>query len=183
MAIIYNRTVSSTLGVSQTITPDFIQDTTQCDVRMNWPRWIFASISKHFNDVAILNSIPMFIEGTHRFTKSDKKYFELRIDGPNFQEVSKNYFRLDVNVNILWAFNQDDEDFHEPQRIIGFLAHAIDDICIYKYGSGVLDDSSLLGMLQLKLGPRANNFGQVRSDVRLMQGTVEGTYRMYVDCN
>jgi hypothetical protein len=125
----------------------------------------------------------MFIEGTKRFTDEDEKYIEVRVDDPDFQEVSKNYFRIDVHVNILWSFNQDNEDFHEPQRMVGVFAYAMNDICIYRYGNGIVDDSSLVGTLQLKQGPTANTLGQVRSDARLMQGTIDGTYRMYIDCN
>ncbi len=180
---ITTETITNDIEISQIITPTFIFRTGNCAVRMHWPRWAFASITKHFNDAAVLFDIPMFIEGTHRFTKSDKKYIEIRIDGPNIVEVSKNYFRFDIHINVLWAFNQDNEDFHEPQRIIGMLAVAMDDICVYRYGSAVFDDSSVLGTLQLKQGAISNNFGQVRSDVKLIQGTVEGTYRMYISCN
>ncbi len=154
--------------------------------RQNLPRWIFASASKYFSSVATNNGLHYFVEGTTRKTKEHQKYIEFRLDGPHFTQLSKNYYRIDVEINILWSFNQDDEDFHEPERLKGILIDAMQDICIYKYGDGPYDDDSFVDTLQLKqdnrTSTRANNFGQVRKDVRLMQGTVEGTYSMLYSC-
>ena len=76
--------------------------------------------------------------------------------------------------------NQDNEDFHESYRIIGLLTKVMKDICIYKYGN----DDSLLGVLTLRQDTnnpiRVNNFGQVHPNTRLMQGTVEGSYQMFL---
>ena len=108
------------------------------------------------------------------------------MDGPNITEISKNYFQVDIEINMLWSFIQDYENFHEPQRITGILMAAMTNICIYRYGNSVADNDELLGTLSLlqdKKNPiRVNNFGQVRPDVKLMQGTVEGTFRMVLSC-
>ncbi|KKN19231.1 hypothetical protein LCGC14_0947760 [marine sediment metagenome] len=150
----------------------------------NWPRWIYASTSKYFQEIADAYPILMYIEGVERDTKNESKWLEFRMDGPQTREISKNYFRLDVEINILWSVHLDSTDFHEQQRISGMLIEAMTDICVYKYGNGVVDDDSLLGTLILQQDPnnpvRDNNFGQVRSDTQLVQGSVEGTYRMYL---
>ena len=44
----------------------------------NWDRWIFASVTKHFNDAAVAASIPMFVEGDSRITAEQLDYFEFR---------------------------------------------------------------------------------------------------------
>ena len=157
-----------------------------CQTKIHWPRWIFASASKYFEQIAQENNLHFFIEGTERFTSDYQKYIEFRLDGPNMVELSKDYYRLEVEINLLWSFNQDQEDFHETERIKGILIEAMTDICIYKYGNGASDDNSLLGVLSLKQDNRnlirVNNFGQIRQDVKLMQGTVEGTYLMELSC-
>lgn len=150
--------------------------------KLNLPRWVVASTSKYFSEVAINNNLHFFIEGTTRETKDYQKYIEFRMDGPHFTQLSKGYYRIDIAINILWSFNQDDEDFHEPERIKGILIDAMNDICIYKFGNGPYDDDTFIGTLQLKQDVRANNFGQVKNDVRLMQGTIEGSYSMFYSC-
>ena len=154
--------------------------------RLNLSRWIFASTSKYFGEVAANNNLHYFVEGTIRETEEHQKYIEFRLNGPNFTQLSKGLYKLDIEINILWSFNQDDEDFHEPERIKGILIDAMDDICVYKFGDGPYDDDSFVDTLRLKQNRRraicVNNFGQVRSDVRLMQGTVGGGYSMYHSC-
>ncbi len=146
----------------------------------NWPRWIYASTSKYFQAVADAYPVHMFLESVERDTKNESKWIEFRMDGPQTREISKGYFRLDVEINILWSVHLDSADFHDQQRILGMLIEAMTDICIYRYG----DDGSLLGTLILQQDPnnpiRGNNFGQVRPDTQLVQGSVEGTYRMYL---
>ena len=154
--------------------------------RQNLARWIYASTSKYFNTIALANDLHFFVEGTNRETNEQQKYIEFRLDGPSITELSKNYYRLDVEINILWSFNQDDEDFHAPERLKGILMDAMQNICIYKFGDGPNDDDSLVNTLQLKqdqrVVTRVSNFGQVRKDARLMQGTVEGSFNMYHSC-
>ncbi len=150
----------------------------------NWPRWIYASTSKHFQAIADAYPIHMYLESAERDTKNESTWLEFRMDGPQTREISKGYFRLDVEINILWSVHLNPADFHEQQRILGMLVEAMTDICIYKYGDGVDDDDSLLDTLMLRQDPnnpiRGNNFGQVRPDTQLVQGSVEGTYRMYL---
>ncbi len=150
----------------------------------NWPRWIYASTSKYFQAIADAYPMHMFLEGVERDTKNESKWLEFRVDGPQTREISKGYFRLDVEINILWSIHLSSTDFHDQQRIPGMLVEAMTDICIYKYGDGDDDDDSLLGVLILSQDPnspiRNNNFGQVRPDTQLVQGSVEGTYRMHL---
>lgn len=123
----------------------------------------------------------MFVEGVDRLTNEEDKWIEFRMDGPQTTEVSDDYFRLDVEINILWSVDIDCNEFHEPYRIAGMLVEAMTNICIYQYGDG----DALLGTLQLiqeKGSPvRSNNFGQIRSDTKIVQGTVEGTYKMHLN--
>jgi len=151
---------------------------------INWPRWIFASISKHFQNIADANDLYMHIEGVERSTNKQNKWIELRVDGPNIIELSKNYFRLDIEINILLSIDLDHEDFHKSQKFAGILANAMTDICIYRYGDGVDDDDSFLGILTLKQDAgdviRINNLGETMVDVQIVHGTIEGSYEMFL---
>lgn len=150
----------------------------------NWARWIFASISKHFDDGK--GSYDMYIEGQHRNTRVLKDFFELRIDGPNICEVSKNYYEIIMEVNCLVSSHMDDTDYHRIHRTTGYVAALYTDIPVYKYGTGPDDDQSFLGCLVLIndiFGRKGNrlvisNFGIVEPGSDLLQSTIEGHYRM-----
>ncbi|KKM60634.1 hypothetical protein LCGC14_1539870 [marine sediment metagenome] len=178
---VFPRTLIDLFVPIQTISPVFILP--DCTIKKHWPRWILASISKHFNDIVDTYNIPFFLEGTNRLVDDEKKFIECRIDAPDITQLNKNYYKLNTIINILWSFNQDNENFHETQRLIGIINNAMDDICIYRYGNDFIDNQELLGIMTLQGETQIDDFGQVRSDVRLMQGTVEGTYKMYINCS
>ena len=55
----------------------------------NWSRWILASVNQHFIDEA--QGVPVFLEGTIRDTRTIKDFYEVRVDGPDSTELSRNY--------------------------------------------------------------------------------------------
>lgn len=143
----------------------------------NWARWIYVSALKHFQAAADSYPIHLFIEGTHRDTVNKNQFIEFRTDGPQTTEVSHNYYHLDFEINILFSVDIGD-DFQAVHRIAGWLVETMTDICVCAYGDG---DASIgtLCLKQNKSNPvRVNQFGQVRTDLQIVQGTVEGSYRM-----
>lgn len=148
----------------------------------NIERWIFASICKHFD--ARKETLPLFIEGMHRDRIINQDQLELRIDGPYIVEESHNLFYYDYEINILVSSVINDTDLHQIYRDVGIVTSAFVDIEVYKYGTGVDDDQSLLGCLRLKQSSgnrekiQVSNFGQIEPDVKLLQATVEGHYRL-----
>ena len=148
----------------------------------NWPRWIFASVSKHFDDNK--QGIPMYIEGQHRNTKDIKDFFELRMDGPQFTEISKNSWDIYVEINCLVQSAMDDTNYHRIHQNVGIVAAAFTNIRIFKYGDGPGDDESLIGCLKLIQDKRKRHrldifhFGQIEVSTELVQATVEGHYKM-----
>ncbi|KKM60633.1 hypothetical protein LCGC14_1539860 [marine sediment metagenome] len=173
------RTIINSLSLGQTITKLILPD---CSVQEHWNRWIYASVTKHFSTESAIYALPVFLEGTNRLVDGEQKFIECRVSIPSFSKLHGNYYKLDVVVNILWTFNQDDEDFHEPQRISGIITNMMGNICIYRYGNGIHDDDTLLGQLQQKGAIRAQDFGQIRQDVRLMQGVVVSNYTLDINC-
>ena len=149
----------------------------------HWPRWIFASISKHFD--ANRGSLKLHIEGQYRDTRSEQDFIELRLNGPEFTELSKNYWRIRVRVNVLVQSVKNETNFHRIHTNVGIVVKAFDTINIKKYGDGVDDDDSLLGCLKLVQEPgdepvAVHHFGQVDPSTQLVQAAVEGLYEMHL---
>lgn len=147
----------------------------------NWPRWIFASISNHFNNNT--GSLEIFYEGSKRsaeFEESD--LIEFRMDGPFFRQIDRTQWSTKVEINILVQAAIDDEDFHKIHRYVGIVANAFTPITVYKYGNGISDDSTVLACLDLIQNEREGDileirhFGQLDPAKQLLQATVEGHY-------
>lgn len=146
----------------------------------NWARWILAGVSDHFDAV----SLPLFVEGQERNTKDQKSTMELRLDGPWYNEVSKNYWKIRVEINILIQTAMRVADFHLHHTNMGLVGAAFTDISIFRCGDGPADDDSFLGCLKLIQDERkrervvTSNFGQIETHVKIQQATVEGHYDM-----
>ena len=151
----------------------------------HWTRWIMASINTHFSSAITL---PYFIEGMDRETKDLTSFVEIRMDGPWFLELSANYWRVYIEVNIMIHTVMNDEDLYQHVKNIGNVTVAFQEcISAYKYGNGDDDDDSQLGCLQLVVErndreqTKISNFGQIDKSVKLQQATVEAHYEMFLD--
>lgn len=153
----------------------------------HWARWIFASISEYF-DAAI--TIPVFIEGMDRETKDLSSFAEIRIDGPWFNELSANYWRIYIEVNVLIQTVMNDSDLHRFYKDIGDVNFAFQqNIPVYKRADneGNNGDDSRLGCFQFVTDRydreqiKTSNFGQIDKNVKLQQATVEAHYEMFLD--
>ena len=150
----------------------------------NWPRWCFASISKHFDDNR--QGIPLFIEGQPRDTRALDAHIELRVDGPEVNELSRGFWRLYFEVNVLVEWKQNDANYHTQHQNVGIVAKIFTCIPVYKYGTNPQDDGSFVGYLKLLSDWRrgesveAHNFGVIDVGTRVMQSTVEGHYEMHL---
>lgn len=149
----------------------------------NWPRWIFASVSKHFSTNT--GDLEIFYEGHKRsaeYTESD--LIEFRMDGPYFLLLSKGLWSAKIEINILVQAAIDDSDFHKIHRYVGIVAKAYTPIVVYKYGNSVDDDDTQLGCLDLIQNARnrellvISHFGQIDPAKQLLQATVEGHYKV-----
>lgn len=147
----------------------------------HWPRWIFASISKHFE--TSLSDQKMFIEGEIRDTWEKKDFIELRVDGPYFQQFTKDNWRAKVEINILLQIVMTN-DTHLIHRQTGLVGSVFTLIPVYKYGNGVDDDDSQIGCLTLIQNARSNellvisHFGKIKPELPLLQASVEGHFEI-----
>lgn len=149
------------------------------NINSNWPRWVFASVSKHFQ---VSTGLPVFIEGQHRDTRKEKDFIEVRMDGPQFTEVSKGYWKIYGEVNILVTSAMDTNNYHRIHQSVGLVAAAFTMIHLFKYGTGVDDDQSHWGCWNLlqDTGKRQRidifHFGKVDVKSEIVQASVEGHY-------
>lgn len=151
-----------------------------------WARWIYASVTKFFDDEI---DIDVFVEGMDRETKDLKDFAELRIDGPWFNELSADYWKIYIEVNILIQSVMGDKNLHRFYDSIGDVNAAFQNcISVYKTPdiNGENGDGSFLGCFKLAIDRydreniKTSNFGQVDKNVRLQQATVEAHYEMFL---
>jgi len=176
--------ISSPGTVSDSVDFSITNSTVSSNINADWSRWIFASVSYHFDQRK--GSLDMFIEGQHRDTRTLKDFFELRVDGPYYTELSKNYWQLYIEVNALVQSTKDDHSYHRIWDNCGTVSAMFTDIPVYKYGNGILDDQSYLGCLNLLQDTRGrerlqtSHFGQIEPKTPILQATIEGHYEMHL---
>lgn len=148
----------------------------------NWPRWIFASITQHFGTVT---GYKTFVEGEPRETWEEKDFIEIRVDGPYFVKLDSITWEAMIETNILVQSAIDFKNLHRIHTMVGVVASAFDPAPqIFKYGSNVGDDQSLLGCLELLQNKQdrqilaISHFGQLAPDKLLQQATVEGHFKI-----
>ena len=71
-------------------------------------RWIFASTSGDFGALAVTAGIKLYVEGQPRDTNKFPSFIEFRMDGPDKTELSKDFFELAIEINILVTKGQVD---------------------------------------------------------------------------
>ncbi len=153
-------------------------------MNQNWPRWIIASVAKHFDDRR--QGLKLFMEGMDH-VEDKTEYIELRIDGPYILELSKDYFKLTVEVNVLVQSARNPTDLFKIYKDCGIVVKAFSDVIkIFKYGNGDDDDQSLLGCMILvhsndaREALRVSHFGQHSAMVPMMRSSVEGHYDLFL---
>lgn len=153
---------------------------------LNLPRWTFASVSKHFDDRK--STAFLFIEGQDSLTNEQRDWLELRMDGPFIQEVSGNFFFLDIEINVLVSAIMNEDNYHVIHTLVGIAVAAFtNQIELFKLGDNPQDDQSLIGCYLLRSQGREatiiSHFGQIDPDKRLIQASVEGHYRLELEGN
>ncbi len=150
-------------------------------MRKYWNRWVYSSITKHFNSVANDNNLYTYIAGRSDDTGETNEFLEIRVSGLNTTEICKNNFKIEVIVDVTYSTHIVPENTHRAVDIAGSIEAAFTDICIYKYGNNVYDDGTILGTMRIQRQPtESNSFGQVSTDTRIIQGVVSATLQMTI---
>lgn len=158
---------------------------TKAEYLTHLPRWIFASCDVHFQGAIDQTALKMFPEG---YSKSEEerqmsRFCEFRMDGPNIFPQTKNQSKAKFDINILIQTTMQDSNFHVPLVDIGLVLAAFTTIPIYRYGEGILDDQSLIGCATITTQGRetailVSQFGEIETNLKLSQATVETTYSL-----
>lgn len=148
------------------------------------PKWLLASLAKHFQDNAAAVKLPMYMEGTGRKTNQSSDYFEFRVNGPFINQTLINEYKVWITINILLANIINEQDQYTLNINQGkILAAFVPAIPIYRYGIDIDDDKSFFDcvILDPDAGEKIKviNFGQLSANVRVMESTIEATYQMY----
>lgn len=155
----------------------------------NLARWIFASISMYFKNIADGLNLPLLVEGIDEREPEETRedHAELRISGPFVREVSHGCWRTLTDINILLTdrMMMSQEDAYGIARWGGKFEQAMTErIPVYKYGPDVIDDGSLIGCLTHRKSMRESisliYFGQISREDRIRQAMVDGRYEMYL---
>lgn len=153
-------------------------------INPNWDRWVWASVTDFMDKNK--GQYYLFVEGLSRVVDGKKAFIEFRANGPNVYENSNNNFDLNIVVNLCVQQSTDTYDAHAFMKIYGWAKSMIQPcIPIYKYGTELQDDQSLLGYMELQCSSKVNfvkglQLGQVDPVMKLISGTIEGNYRMQI---
>jgi hypothetical protein len=150
----------------------------------NLPRWVKISVAKHFKTAAAAISLPMQAIG---IDDSDSGLFgvsnraELRLNGPSIREHDKGVFKCKVAVNILITetIGEEAQNVYSGTDFGGEMLIAASGLIeIRRYGSGPVNDGSLVGCLALESDTPAElyDFGQLTDQDRVHQLMVDARY-------
>lgn len=148
----------------------------------NWPKWIQASIAKHFKTVANSNGYVSLVEEleerTTTFMEADQR-LEIRMNGPFVKNQSANYylFEMDVNILIFSHMDQTADNVYDGVDIAGVMAQAASvSIPIYRLGNTNDDDGEQIGCAALSRdGVKVFHFGEITRQDRLRQFSVDAS--------
>jgi hypothetical protein len=152
----------------------------------NLVRWVFQSIAKHFQPIAVSLSLPYFVEGIDERSVETMQtnHVELRVSGPSIKEPSNGYYNVRAWINFLFTKNMDmrGNAFDLDQWCGTFQDVMLAPVPIYKLGDGPDDTGQFVGCLRLRKNDttRANvfHFGQIDKDTRVRQSIVDGEFEM-----
>ena len=144
--------------------------------RENVTKWIYASICKHFESLPNLH-----IKGQIRESDKTDKWYEMKVDGPYLHKLSKNYWRVKVEIDVQMYTKQDRRYLYTNQEAQGkALALFTETISIYKLGNKPTDNGDYLFCIKLdhedKHALDVANFGFTEGNEKLDVSDIEGHY-------
>ena len=92
-------------------------------MNVNWPRWIKASIRRHVK--TILGECTLILEGQERKDSEPLTRYELRIDGPDIDEVADGEFELSIYINLLIMTERSNTQLYTHDNSIGLAQSSL----------------------------------------------------------
>ena len=146
-----------------------------------WNRWVKVSVANHFKTLE--SDTFFFVEGFERDTNGEQDWIEVRLDGPYVTELTKDRWKLYIEVNIICCVAENNNNAYRMDEITGLVVKRMLDCISVHQG---LVSPVLIGCLDLvpfnaRQKILVNNFGKLRPDTRFIQSSVEGHYQMFID--
>ncbi len=152
------------------------------DVRME--RWIKTSINKYFDDGK--GSFTLILEGDP--TPETASWCELRLNGPRYHEISKDFYRAELEINLAFNLKQGStSNLYQLEEMVGhFRTLCEGQIQIKKFKDGEV----LINCLRLR--DNVSNpievvpWGEVNvqgasGPVRVFLTSIDGYYRLEIN--
>jgi hypothetical protein len=155
----------------------------------HWPRWIFSSVAHYTKTTLDGIQMPLLVEGVDEREQEKiraESHVELRLHGPETSELSKDYFKLVVEINCLVTqmMGGQKQNAYDIFQTCGVIQQALSVIPVYRFGAGPDDDQTLLGCLTADSGRgqaiKVYHFGQSDKDTRVRQSAVDGRFVLYL---
>lgn len=149
------------------------------------PRWVFASASKHVKSIADQDNIPIFFNGDE-IPEGLAEYAECTIIGPNIIHLSKNVYKVTLEIRLLLTVKTGDlVNMYRIHDIGGLFQSQFFDIHVKKYGLTDLDDGSEIFCLRpnpdIRNAVQYINLGAVESNTNAVQAIVHGNYSIHTE--
>lgn len=138
----------------------------------HWPRWIFASVAKYFEDNI---SVHLHVDGDERTTDNLSEWVELYLDGPNFDEICHDVFKVELAIYATICVVPTSSTYRR-HVIVGDVASLYVSIPLYKYG----DDESSFGCLVLDGTPITIQNLPVPEGINIHKTLITGHYKMEI---
>lgn len=151
------------------------------NVPVQYTLWTIKSVNKFFAEK--LKDYHIHFEGYQRETEGKNEWFEVRLDGPSYQQFSPTDYRAVIQVNIL-AVVCETSNALRIREMLATAAHVMEFcIDIYRYGRievDPLNTQALLGCYHRERRAKRDLdiafFGKLQPQTAMQQGSVEGSY-------
>lgn len=157
-------------------------------MNVNLPRWVFSSMSEHFRTIAPAG-VRYFVEGIDEEEAADFQGDSMlfRMDGPiAFQSSGgEEWYKVEIQVLLTDIIALTNDNAYEIYSWAGVVQGDMlnSSLPIYRYGSGVEDDDSLIGCLEpdtsVTNNIRVASYGMIDKDYRVKQVSVNGKFVLY----
>lgn len=155
-------------------------------MNVNLPRWVFSSMSEHFRTVSAGIPLQYFVEGVDEEQALDFQQDSalFRMDGPIAHQGSSGneWYRVEFQIlltDLVATTNDNAYDIYSWAGVFqGDMLNG--SLPVYRYGSGLEDDQTLIGCLEpdnsVKNNVRIASYGMIDKDWRIKQMSVNGKF-------
>ena len=143
------------------------------------PKWIYKSMLSSIKAILDTDNHNLYFDGMLPNAENPQEGLEIRFDGPHQWEISTDYWRYKVEVNVLIYHNIGTNLFRKHQ-MAGEVVQALKGP--FAISNGVSTVGCMTADMGKRDGIRINHFGgPIRKDVSLEQSTVVASYTMYYE--